>query len=114
MASFEWKLRNYKKKGKATTIKVVHTSRNQDGSPGEHTTQCFFTLTEDLANVPTVTRLMRDHFESSSLVLCSTNGLAISDTSATTGMSLGIFACTLSIFKQLSIACRSKLLESWK
>ena len=79
-----------KNKGKATTIDVVHASRNQDAFPGEHTAQCFLTVTEDLANVPTATRPVRDHFESSSLVLCSANGLAIPDTSATTGMSLSL------------------------
>jgi hypothetical protein len=43
-------------------------------------------VNEDSANVPSVTRMIRDHFGDPALILTSSNGLPIPDNSTTTGV----------------------------
>jgi hypothetical protein len=100
-------------KGKAacTTIKVVHANRKPDGSAGSNLSQCFLTLNEDSANVPSVTRMIRDHFGDPALILTSSNGLPIPDSSASTGNIL----CKLSLARQqyVCVFSRCGILVGW-
>ena len=74
-----------KGKGCVTCIKVTLAARKPDGSAGVQKSQCFLNLTNDNANVPVITRMIRDHFHDNSLIMSSPNGLPIPDSSATSG-----------------------------
>ena len=75
-----------KGKGPTSCIKVTLAGRKPDGSAGTQKSQCFLNLTNEDANVPAITRmLVRDQFQENTLMLSSPNGLAIPDSSATSG-----------------------------
>lgn len=76
--------RKAKAAGQAT-VKIVHATRKADGTAGTQLSQYFMNITEDTANVPSISRTCREYFDDHRLVLCSPNGLAIPDSSATSG-----------------------------
>ena len=43
--------------------------KRSDGSAGVQNSQCFLNLTNDNANVPVVTGMVRDHFHDNSLIV---------------------------------------------
>ena len=70
---------------RAASVKIFLAEMSPDGEVGKSIEQGFFQVTEDTANLPYLTHVIRDYFGDDRLPIVTANGLPLPDNLATTG-----------------------------